>query len=512
MPFLEASGSTNPEQYVEASYTQAQQEAVPRFVEKLTAQLGMGDSGFPNLVRISLFQNEYSGAGIEGLTFPNGILNTVNLIHSFSLAGVDATTTAPAVTSSGAFLPGYWAQFYGSTTHLIIAGQGQRIDAQSEFTVGSTNFLSFAISGATATPEAIGMVDGYLINNYAIDVLDDHVRAGVSINHQWFFLTDPMPMMEGDPAATDGTTTTTMPAQSGNSTTENYIVILTLPGANGAEAGVMQETGRLHLGKPNELFTALRFYDNVAYAVTFERKDPLYVLDLSDPTAPRVASELSDLGFSSYLHSLNADHTLMLGIGQAALANGTVTGTKLSVYNMIDPLNPFVATEYVFQNTETMSAYTSAEYDPKSLRVVPTMSLVSLPFNVYNYQSGYQFNGFWTFFVNETTIAKECELGYTFNTSTNYVEPTPVEGDGSAGDSGGGSSGGGSDATPADTMPCFYCANMSPRSMVFDGALMTVNNRFVRSYALDTCAQAWALDIVVPVDNTTSYGCCGGYY
>jgi DNA excision repair protein ERCC-4 len=507
----------SPEQYTQAAYAKAQQDAVPAFVDKLTSQVAMGDSGAPKLVKISLFQNEYSGAGIEGLTFPDGILNTLALVHSFSLAG--DLSSPPAIASSGAFLPSYWAQFYGSATHLIIAGQGQRVDARGGYSVESTNFLSFAVSGAAATAEAIGSTDGYVMSSYAIDVKDGHLRVGASINHQWFFTTEPMPMMDGDMSVGSETTTTSTPVQDTNSTTENYIVILTLPGLNGTgSAGVMQEVGRLQLGKPNELFTALRFYDDVAYAVTFERKDPLYVLDLSDPANPRAVGELTVPGFSSYLHALNPEMSVMLGVGQAADENGTATGTKLSVYDVKNRTRPFVAAEYVMENTPDTYTSTMAESDPKALRVVPGMSLISLPIDRYTYTTGSRWNGFFTFFVNETHIIKECEIGHGFNMSVYYVDPMPaVEGDGSTGGGGGvsdPSTGGGSGGGSADPMPCFYCASLAPRSMVFDGNLMTMNNHFVRTSSLSTCAQVWGLDIVVPVDNLTmAYGaCCPAYY
>ena len=41
--------------------------------------------------------------------------------------------------------------------------------------------------------------------------------------------------------------------------------------------------------------------DPTAYVVTFRQTDPLFVVDLSDPTAPHVAGELKIPGFSSYL-------------------------------------------------------------------------------------------------------------------------------------------------------------------------------------------------------------------
>ena len=44
--------------------------------------------------------------------------------------------------------------------------------------------------------------------------------------------------------------------------------------------------------------------------------DPLYTLDLRDPTAPKVAGELKVTGYSAYLHPIS--DTLLLGVGQEA--------------------------------------------------------------------------------------------------------------------------------------------------------------------------------------------------
>ena len=53
------------------------------------------------------------------------------------------------------------------------------------------------------------------------------------------------------------------------------------------------------IGKPNEQLYAVRFLGGRAYAVTFQVTDPLYALDLSDPTDPRIAGQLEIPGFSN---------------------------------------------------------------------------------------------------------------------------------------------------------------------------------------------------------------------
>ena len=88
------------------------------------------------------------------------------------------------------------------------------------------------------------------------------------------------------------------------------------------------------IGKPNEDLYGVRFFGDKLYLVTFERIDPLYVLDLSDPLDPLIAGELSVTGFSDFLHPVNDD--LLLGLGQDE--QGLV---KLELFNVASLTAPF---------------------------------------------------------------------------------------------------------------------------------------------------------------------------
>jgi len=67
------------------------------------------------------------------------------------------------------------------------------------------------------------------------------------------------------------------------------------------------------IGKPNEALFAVRFAGNRAYAVTFQRTDPLYVIDLANPADPFIGGQLQLPGFSELLHPVTQD--LLLGLG-----------------------------------------------------------------------------------------------------------------------------------------------------------------------------------------------------
>ena len=68
------------------------------------------------------------------------------------------------------------------------------------------------------------------------------------------------------------------------------------------------------IGKPNEDLYGVRFFGDTLYLVTFERIDPLYVLDLSIPSDPVIKGELTVTGFSDFLHPVSEQ--LLLGLGQ----------------------------------------------------------------------------------------------------------------------------------------------------------------------------------------------------
>src|SRR5690606_1866930 len=67
--------------------------------------------------------------------------------------------------------------------------------------------------------------------------------------------------------------------------------------------------------------------------------DPLFVLDLSNPTKPVVTGELKVPGFSSYLHPLS--EKVLLGIGRDVNeATGVQGGIKLSLFDVSDQGKP----------------------------------------------------------------------------------------------------------------------------------------------------------------------------
>ena len=97
--------------------------------------------------------------------------------------------------------------------------------------------------------------------------------------------------------------------------------------------GVLGDDPEARIGKPNEDLYGVRFMGDRAYMVTFERIDPLYVIDLSVPSAPAIVGELEVPGFSDLLHEVSDD--LLLGLGSSERRF-----PKLELYNVSDVSRP----------------------------------------------------------------------------------------------------------------------------------------------------------------------------
>lgn len=148
-------------------------------------------------------------------------------------------------------------------------------------------------------------------------------------------------------------------------------VVASLPNSTQTEA----------LGKPGEDIYAVRFVEDRAYVVTFQRIDPLYVIDLENNLQPTIAGSLEIPGFSSYLHPLDGNY--LLGVGQEVNAGNLPTnnnqatdpdqstlpvepvvseGMKLSLFDVSNPANPVEV-----KSIEKEDTYTPVEFDYRAL-------------------------------------------------------------------------------------------------------------------------------------------------
>lgn len=489
----------NQEDYIEEVKRLAEEEAIPKFVSRLMKEISHG--GMPNLFRISLMQSEVSGSQLEEVVFSDGAINSFVQVHSFNMT---SDSTKIEFVKSGAFFPSYGVQVYGAEDTLILSGEGWEFDVELGFSTQSTHLLGVSLNGASSAPSSIGKVAGYILSGHSIDVKDNILRIATTIRDSWrmfFPLMEPAVLMPMDdqvePApeepAVDVDTTNTNDVDEEESTTQNYVITLNL---TVSDDGVMEEVGRIKLGKPNEVFTAVRFFDNIAYAVTFERTDPLYVLDLADPSSPSKLSELEISGFSSYLHSINPpENTLLLAIGEEATDEGRVLGMQITVFDMTNFSDPKVAARHVIEDDEHTHSYSDSTWDFMAVRYAAGRLII--PLDIYSWGKRFvddeeegeddiedeNFHGFVVFIANETMVEEECRISHEM--------PPQQKGVGY----------------------CYDCASALPRrSMIFNGDLTTTQNHFVRSTDIGECEQVWEFDLALEDEDGDGSCCFNGYY
>jgi hypothetical protein len=135
----------------------------------------------------------------------------------------------------------------------------------------------------------------------------------------------PMPM----PADVATRTDSDVP---GPAESESFVTVLERRGAELVTVGQVGGLGR------DERIFGVRFVGPIGYVVTFRQVDPLYTVDLGDPTNPTVRGELKILGYSAYLHPLT--DALLLGVGSDATEEGRRVGAQVSVFDVSDTDDP----------------------------------------------------------------------------------------------------------------------------------------------------------------------------
>ncbi len=167
--------------------------------------------------------------------------------------------------------------------------------------------------------KASGEVDGWLLNQFSLSEHDSHLRSATTEFDWWWGTSE------------DG---------------EDRGSLVTVLEDDGR--GRLVQVGRIEGIAPGERIYACRFMGDRGYLVTFVQVDPLFTVDLSDPTRPAIVGELEVPGFSSYLHPIGEDHLLAVGID--ADEQGRPIGLAVSVFDVRDFARPKLAHRHLIED------------------------------------------------------------------------------------------------------------------------------------------------------------------
>jgi inhibitor of cysteine peptidase len=197
-----------------------------------------------------------------------------------------------------------------------------------------TSIYRISIDNGILSFQAKGTVPGDVLNQYSMDEYNNFFRLATT---NW------------------------------KDTTQNSVYVVNM---NLTTVGTIE----LKNAEIRETIMSARFIGDKAYIVTFEQKDPFFVLDMSDPTDPRVAGELEIPGYSSYLHPYDDSHIIGLGMENSVV--------KLSLFDVTNVNNPIEIANYTVQGDYSCS---DALYDPKAFLFDKAKQLLVIPASITQY-------------------------------------------------------------------------------------------------------------------------------
>ncbi|MGE3546457.1 MAG: beta-propeller domain-containing protein, partial [Kofleriaceae bacterium] len=207
-----------------------------------------------------------------------------------------------------------------------------------------------------------GRVEGTLVDQFSISEHEGAIRLATTTN-RWRWWEDDPPLVT------------------------NHIWVL-----EGDGAGTVTTVGHAGDIATGESIQSARFLGDKGYLVTFERIDPLWTIDLSDRTNPRVVGELEVPGFSTYLHPLGDTELLSIGVGGDQ--NGVNWRTTISLFNVGDFAHPSltaalpIAGEDGWGWSEALWEHKAFQYfAPKQLLAVPQSNYSNDSVGNYRYLS-----------------------------------------------------------------------------------------------------------------------------
>ena len=133
-----------------------------------------------------------------------------------------------------------------------------------------------------------------------------------------------------------------------------------------------------------EQIKAVRFLGDMAYVITYEQTDPLFVIDLKDPQAPEMLGSVKITGFSSLL--VPEGDGMIVGIGTATSEEefGEVEeGVKIALFDISDPLKPNVLDSMTYKDLTS-----DVQYDHRALTVNSKAGWYAIPYLNLEKESG----------------------------------------------------------------------------------------------------------------------------
>ena len=243
--------------------------------------------------------------------------------------------------------------YYVSPEHIFVA-DAKNMERKEGWNSNKTSLLKFSYGDGKFALQAMGEVKGQLEGSFSLDEYEKHLRVVTTVReyqYQEIF---------------DDRTGESIGSNIVNDRQSNALYVLD---------DKLDMVGKIEGLAKNEQIYSARFMGDTGYFVTFRQVDPLFTVDLSNPSEPKILSELKVSGFSEYLHIYGEDRLLGIGM-EADVETGRQQGMKLSMFDVSDKTNVSEISKKNLKNYE----YSEALYNHRAV-------MISVGKNIFGFES-----------------------------------------------------------------------------------------------------------------------------
>lgn len=234
-----------------------------------------------------------------------------------------------------------------------------------------------------------------------------------------------------------------------------------------------------NVAKGEKMYSS-RFIGDKVYFVTYKTIDPLFVMDLSNETKPKVLGKLKIPGYSTYLHPYDENHIIGIGMetkeiinrnsnGKVISTTAKVVGMKMALFDVSNVNSPVQISSVVIGDSRITSAILT---NPKALLFSKEKSLIAIPVN--NYSQDFEVtssNNYETMINNYTKYSKPYNAEGYFVYNINVQDGFKLKGV----------------ITHEKTNATYYYSNSKLlRGLYIDNNLYTVSETMIKVNELDS--------------------------
>lgn len=276
---------------------------------------------------------------------------------------------------------GAGSEIYASDKNLYITRVIYNYEEENNYREyeTSTEIYKFNLVEGKCNFDKAGEVPGGVLNQFSMDENGEYFRIATTSNKDW---------------------------DSENNTNNLYVL--------NAKLEIIGKVEGLAKG---ERIYSVRFMGDRAYMVTFVETDPLFVIDLSNPTNPTVLGELKIPGYSKYLHPYDETHIIGFGERTKVVNYGygdqvITDGMKMALFDVTDPNNP---KELYSVDIGERGTYSELLYNHKALLFSKEKNIIAFPISVTEDDYEVTFQGAIVYGLN-------LEEGFTLKGEISHIE------------------------------------------------------------------------------------------